>query len=288
MTGRVPPRASYASDEQCAHHIRVSDERGALLDLQNQVKQFWTTEAFGTKYEKAQLQSESDKRAMLTLDSATKRAGGRYETGLLWRHDGVQLPDNREAAVNRLKAVERRLTRDPELCQSYCDAVKNYVTQGHASKVNEDEPSVQGRTWYLPHHAVQNPNKPGKVRVVFDAAAKCGGTSLNDNLVSGPNNLNSLTGVLMRFRQGRVPIASDVKQMFHQIAIRAEDRQSQRFLWRDMDLTREPETYQMNVVIFGAKSSPCTATYVLRRCATDGETQHPQAASRVVNQVLCR
>ena len=107
VTGRVPPRTSYASDEQCAHHIRVSDERGALLDLQNQVKQFWTTEAFGTKYEKAQLQSESDKRAMLTLDSATKRAGGRYETGLLWRHDGVQLPDNRVAAVNRLKAVRK-------------------------------------------------------------------------------------------------------------------------------------------------------------------------------------
>ena len=55
VTGRVPPRASYASDEQCVQHI--SDEKDALFDLQNQVKQLWTTEAFGTKYEKAQLQS---------------------------------------------------------------------------------------------------------------------------------------------------------------------------------------------------------------------------------------
>ena len=77
VTGRVPLRASYASDEQCVHHIRVSDEKGSLVDIQNQVKQFWTTEGFGTKYEKAQLQSESDKRAMLSPDSATKRVDGR-------------------------------------------------------------------------------------------------------------------------------------------------------------------------------------------------------------------
>ena len=282
VTGRAPQRSVYMSDEQCVHHVRVSDELTALHDLQNQVKQFWTTEAFGTKYEHADLHSDSDKRALSILDSTTKRVGERYETGLLWRDDGVQLPDNHEAAATRLKAVERRLTRDPELCQSYRETVNNYVTEGHASKVNEDAGThVKGRTWYLPHHAVLNPNKPGKVRVVFDAAARCDGTSLNDNLISGPNNLNSLTGVLMKFRQGRVPIASDVKQMFHQIAIRAEDRQSQRFLWRDMDTTKKPEVYQMNVVIFGAKSSPCTATYVLRRCANDGKTRYPEAADKV-------
>ena len=282
VTGRAPRQSMCTSDDQYVHHVRVTDERSALADLQNQVKKFWTTETFGTKYEKAELHSESDKRALSILDKTTKRVAERYETGLLWRDDCVQLPDNHEAAVTRLKAVERRLTRDPELCKSYCETVNKYVTEGHASKVSEDAGShVQGRTWYLPHHAVLNPNKPGKVRVVFDAAARCDGTSLNDNLISGPNNLNSLTGVLMKFRQGRVPIASDVKQMFHQIAIRAEDRQSQRFLWRDMDTTKAPEVYQMNVVIFGAKSSPCTATYVLRRCANDGRTQYPEAADKV-------
>ena len=270
VTGRVPRRSPYMQDGQSVHHVRVDDERSRVLELHNQMKRFWTTEDFGTKYEKALLRSDADVRAMSILDSTTRRAGDRYETGLLWRDDDVRMPDNRETALIRLRGVERRLARDERLCQSYRETVNDYITQGHASKVIEGEPEADGRTWYLPHHAVQNPNKPGKVRVVFDAAAKCDGTSLNDNLISGPNNLNSLPGVLMRFRQGRVPVASDVKQMFHQITIRPQDRRSQRFLWRDMDTQREPETYQMNVVIFGAKSSPLTATYELRRCAEDG------------------
>ena len=218
------------SGGQSVHHVRVGDNRGEPLDFHDQVKRFWTTEDFGTKYEKAELHSDSDERAIRILDGTTKRAGDRYETGLLWREDNVQLPNNREPAINRLKSVERRLAHDPELCQSYSDTMNSYVTQGHASKVKQNEPSVPGRAWDMPHHAVRNPNKPGKVRIVFDAAGKWGGTALNDELLSGPNDLNSLAGVFMRFRQGRVPIASDVKQMFHQTAILAEDRQSQRFL----------------------------------------------------------
>ena len=55
--------------------------------------------------------------------------------------------------------------------------------------------------WYIPHRGIYHPNKPGKIRVVFDCSAKYQGTSLNDNLLQGPDLTNGLIGVLARFRR---------------------------------------------------------------------------------------
>ena len=53
------------------------------------------------------------------------------------------------------------------------------------------------KTWYLPHHPVVNPKKPGKVRGVANAAANFRGQSLNSNLITGPDLLNNLVGILL-------------------------------------------------------------------------------------------
>jgi hypothetical protein len=51
-------------------------------------------------------------------------------------------------------------------------------------------------TWYLPHHAIFHPAKPGKIRIVFDAAAKFEDSSLNDNLSQGPILTNEIVKCL--------------------------------------------------------------------------------------------
>ena len=81
----------------------------------------------------------------------------------------------------------------------------DYFEKGYARKLSPSEAQISTpKTWFLPHHPVLNPNKPGKVRVVFDAAAEVGKVSLNKTLITGPDLLNSLDGVLMRFRNERV------------------------------------------------------------------------------------
>ena len=72
----------------------------------------------------------------------------------------------------------------------------------------------------ISHHRVTNPNKPGKLRIVFGAAAEFAGTSLKKNLLQGPDMTNSHVGVLLHFCQGRFGLAANVEAMFHQVQVR--------------------------------------------------------------------
>ena len=80
--------------------------------------------------------------------------------------------------------------------------------------------------------------------MVFDAASNFDGVSLNDKLLTGPGLLNNLVGILMRFRTGKIGVMADIEQMFHQVGVCEEDRDSLRFLWRDLDDTRRPNEYR--------------------------------------------
>ena len=122
-----------------------------------------------------------------------------------WLYRGVlQIPclsNNRSVAALRLQALERRFLADPPLFEKYKDTSNQYIANGHARKVLTRIDPPPGKLWYLPHHPMFHPQKPNKVRVVFDCAARFRETSLNDQLLQGPDLTNNLTGVLLRFRQ---------------------------------------------------------------------------------------
>ena len=92
------------------------------------------------------------------------------------------------------------------------------------------------KKWYLPHFGVANtnPNKPKKLRLVFDAAANVDGISINSQLLKGPQDIASLPSTLYNFRRGQIAAVADIREMFHQILVQPCDRISQRFLWRDV------------------------------------------------------
>ena len=129
-----------------------------------------------------------------------------------------------------------------------------------------------------------NPNKPGKLCIVFDAAAKFSGTSLNDQLLQGPDYINNLAGVLMRFRQEEVTLIADIEKLFHQVRVPPEDCDALHFLWWPEDLHREPEEYQMQVHIFGVTSSPCCSNKALRQTADDNEEKYSEQAAETVRR----
>ena len=136
------------------------------------------------------------------------------------------------------------------------------------------------KNWYLPHHPVVNPNKPGKVCRVANAAAKFKGQSLNSNLITGPDLLNNLVGILLRFHENPVAILSDIESMFMQIAIRHEDNLHYVFsgpMKRLLTNTSLPDQF------LEQPAPPFCAIFVLNRCAEDNAFEFPKAVSAIKN-----
>ena len=244
-----------------------------VMNLNQQVEKFWASESYGFGNSIDGSNSIEDDRAQEILHATTRLRDGRYEVGLLWRNRNVALPNNRPQAERRLQQLKKRFLRDQAFADRYRAVMSDYIDKGYAVKLsNKEAASTSNHTWYLPHHGVINPNK-SKVRVVYDAAAEYSGTSLNKELLQGPQLTNSLIGVLFRFRKEEVAVASDIESMFHRVACTAEDTDALRFLWWSEGMDEPPIDHKMTVHLFGKADSPCIAAWALKRTATDNAVE---------------
>ena len=163
------------------------------MNLQQQLELMWQTdfsESF-SQTEKEVAMAVEDKKALDIMDNTMiLLPSGHYQFSLPWRTKPPELQYNRAVAEHRLQHLQKRLMKDHDLHTMYNDSMQSYIDRGFASGVPEDK-LKEGR-WYLPHHPVTHPRKPGKVRMVFDCVAKYKGTSLNDLLLKGPDHTNTL------------------------------------------------------------------------------------------------
>ncbi|XP_067949631.1 uncharacterized protein [Watersipora subatra] len=205
---------------------------------------------------------------------ATVTKSGSYQMPLPFK-TRPKLPDNFAQAKQRQEALIKRFKKDPSLKEEYTTFVDDLIDLGMAEEIDTAKPTQPKEVWYIPHFAVTHPQKK-KLRVVFDCKASYQGVSLNDTLLQGPDNMNSLLGILCRFRRESVAVSCDIQKMFYNFLVDPKDRDFTRFLWNDEN--DELKTYRMKVHLFGAKSSPAVATYGLRRLAEDHRETAPEAA----------
>ena len=213
-----------------------------------------------------------------------KNDSGNWEMPLPFRHKDTKMPNNRSQAVNRLNGLIRTLRKKPQMEKDYLEFMQKILDKGHASPAQPAN-SQSGRVWYLPHFGVYHPKKPTQIRVVFDSSAEFGGVSLNKELLPGPDLMNSLLGVLIRFRKETTAVMCDIEQMFHSFHVDPSHRNFLRFLWFEDNTPGKPITeYRMNVHLFGNGPSPAVATFGLRRTASDGEEKFGKEAAQFVHR----
>ena len=209
--------------------------------------------------------SMEDQKVLALWDQEIKRVEGHYCLPIPWRNGKPELPNNRALACHRLNGLNKRLSKQG-LTEVYDQNVRVMFEKGYAEPVPEPEINLKdGTVWYLPHHPVLN--KKGKVRPVFDCAAKYQGISLNSQCYQGPDLTNKLMGVLLRFRQFKYAITADIEAMYLQVKIPESDRNALRFLWYD-DAGSLTE-YRMNSHLFGGVWSASSSAFALKRTAAD-------------------
>ena len=159
----------------------------------------------------AQMEREE---AEIIFESCQKR-DNQWMVPYPWKKDPTLLPNNKSLAMKRLESAEKRLKKNPELAAACDKQIKGMSETNFSRKLSKEElEKYTGPVHYIPHHAVIRPeSKSTPVRIVFNSSLVCQGHALNDFWLKGPDLLNSLFGVIFRFREREVAVIGDIQNV---------------------------------------------------------------------------
>ena len=200
---------SYFTGTYRSSHI----EKSVIHPQDDQLRQFWELEALGIK--DTDDKTLDKKEAVAKASESIVCEDGRYSVRISWKKGEPDLENNCEMALVRLKSQEKVLRRKaPEAMQAYNKIIEDYKRKGYVKKVEKTNGPNQ---WFLPHFAViKEERTTTKTRLIFDAASKDRGKSLNDAIRAGPKLHKDLLNVLLHFRHSPVALSGDISEMFLQ------------------------------------------------------------------------
>lgn len=121
----------------------------------------------------------------------------------------------------------------------------------------------RGPVWYVSHLVAPNPNSvTTPVRLVWNSSQKFQGFSMNDLLLKGPDVLNPIRAVLLRFR-GVHAALGDIKKMYNSVWLEDVEMHLHRFLWRDTQ-KEDIKVYAVTRVNIGDRPAGCIAQLAMR------------------------
>ena len=230
-------------------------------------------------------QAERDE-AKVIAESCVK-VGNQWLVPYPWKKDPNLLPDNKQLALKRLESMEHRLKMKPEQAEAYDKQMKEMNEMNFSRQLtNEELRDYKGPVHYIPHHAILRPEKKSTpVRIVFNSSSVFQGHQLNDYWMKGPDLLNNLFGINLRFREREVALIGDISKMYHRILIPERDQHVHRFLWRNLEKDKEPDVYVKTVLTFGDKPAPAMAQIALRKTAEESKEVKPEVAKVLTENV---
>ena len=206
-------------------------------------------------------QSRSDLLASDMVEPNVKMKGGHYEVPVPLKAN-VNLPNNFVLAAERMEGLRKKALKQPDAYEFLVESIRELKNAGYVEPVVNVDASL-GKTWYLPYFVTSQVKK----RIVYDGKSQYKGTCVNDVILSGPDLLNSLVKILVRFRRGEFAMMADVQKCYFQIGVPEEQRDLFRILWFDNDDVKHGQLvpYRFCVHPWGLKSSSFVACLAIRK-----------------------
>ena len=252
-------------------HLCEFEDLNALVQAQ------WKLDSLGITDDNLKQESAEEKAAVKILDKSLMFKDGRYFAPMLWKNNSPTLVNNFEAVERRTNNMERRISKNNDLFESCKQVIRSYVQKGYIYEIAYDKRFE--RAFYIPYFPIVKKDRATtKCRLVFDCAAKYLGSSLNDQIVTGPKLQNDIIDVMLRFRRYRYAVIGDISEMYLQIGLTPEDRKFCRFVFNN-------KVYEWSRLIFGRSDAPFIALRVIRNHALKFKDQYGETVESIMESM---
>lgn len=178
------------------------------------------------------------------------------------------LKNNKAQAVAMTERTERRLEKKPLLKEKFHEQVQDLIERKVFAKITEEEQqSYKGPVYYVTMHEVYKPDSLSTpIRLVINSSLKYDGISLNDVLMKGPDTLNNLYGIQLKFRTFLYGLVCDMSKMYHSVHTTEKEKHLRRVLYRE-NPTDEFSTYGITRAMFGDKPAAAITAEAIKQTA---------------------
>ncbi|OXA48910.1 uncharacterized protein LOC110854898 [Folsomia candida] len=252
---------------------------------QGDVSELWNLETIGIKDPaESKTQIERDAEAVVQFTkTVSRKEDGRYSIALPWVGGEPEIPTNKIVAMKRLSSQIQKL--NPEKFAVYDKIFKAWIEEKFIEVVPDADKNKPSH--YLPHRPVFKPESvTTPVRPVFDASCKVGrAPSLNECLEKGPNLMELIPSILLRFRENEIGVVSDIRKAFQMIEITPRDRDFLRFLWWEDFTCSKVIEFRHKRVVFGINCSPFILAAVLEKHLKSVKEEWQQTAKKLLESL---
>ena len=199
-----------------------------------------------------------------------------WHTRLLWADTPIQYTNTKRASATATRVIRRFSKPGNEVAWDSIQSVyKSNLDSGITEPVPKKELQKTDNFHYICMSMVFKPESATTpVRPVFNANQEIGEQkiSFNKQLLEGPNLLPQLAKLIIQFRAYENVALLDISKLYSRIRVSPEDAEMQRFFWSEEKMAPNQEkanlkSYRQNRLIFGSRSSPYQAQWVLRKHA---------------------